>query len=429
MAKSYSSPKGIKDLLAPSSKVRRELIKSFQKEAALAGYGEIVLPMFEEAGVFLRVGESTEIVQKQMYDFYDKDERHLVLRPESTAGVMRAFIQHRPTTPWKVWYEGAHFRYEKPQAGRFRQFHQLGVEILGTSDLAADVEVIALGWRFLTAAGANPKLYMNSLGDVKSRSEYTEDLAKYFKGHAKELSEPSQQTLKLNPLRVLDSKHQQDRQIIEQAPVLSDFLSQEEAEHFDGVCQGLSDLGIAFEADPRLVRGLDYYTRTAFEYESLNLESSQSAIGGGGRYDGLSEDLGGPACAGVGFAIGTDRTILAMQKSPPASLDLDVFIADVAGGRAAMLVAEELRSAGISTDRAFDNRSLKAQMKSADRSGAQLALIIGEDELAADSVSLIELRRKDSQTEKSRQDLIPRNQLLDEIQKRLQKATKSEKKT
>ncbi len=428
MPKSYSSPRGIKDILAPSSRDRRNLISAFEKEAALAGYKEIVLPVFEEFGVFARVGESTEIVQKQMYDFYDKDERHMVLRPESTAGVMRAYIQHRPTTPWKVWYEGAHFRYEKPQAGRFRQFHQLGVEVLGTSDLAADVEVIALGWRFLDAAGTNPKLLVNSLGDVKSRSEYTKDLEKYFKGHIKGLSEQSQQTLKLNPLRVLDSKDQQDFPIIEQAPMLSDFLSQEETEHFDGVCQGLSDLGIAFTADPRLVRGLDYYTRTAFEYESQNLESSQSAVGGGGRYDGLSEDLGGPACAGVGFAIGTDRTMLAMQESPSAVSDLDVFIADVAGGRAAMLIAEELRSAGISTDRAFENRSLKAQMKLADRSGAQLALIIGEDELAADSVSLIELRRKDSQPEKSRQDLIPRNQLLDEIQKRLQKTGKNENK-
>lgn len=420
----YSSPKGIKDILAPESGARRALLDLFSQEAWLAGYGEIVLPMFEEVGVFSRVGESTEIVQKQMYDFYDKDERHIVLRPESTASVMRAFIEHRPTLPWKCWYEGAHFRYEKPQAGRFRQFHQVGIELLGAEDPVADAEVIALGWGFLNKAGAKIKLLINSLGDAASREKYVAELGKYLESHLSDLSDSAKTTLKLNPLRVLDSKIPTDMKVTSEAPEMKKFLSTQDTDHFQEVCENLKNLGIEYELAPRLVRGLDYYTRTAFEYVSVDLDIAHDALGGGGRYDGLSESLGGPECVGVGFAIGIDRTLLAIKEkisSEIATKSLDVFIADLVGD-SALMIAMELRSVGISTDYSFGRRSLKAQMKQADRSGAQVALIIGEEELEKDSVSLVELRKSEGEMrEKSEQDLILRSELTSEIRKYLNK--------
>ena len=417
----YSSPKGIKDILFPESRTRRMVLDIFAKEASLSGYGEIVLPLFEEIGVFARVGESTEIVQKQMYDFHDKDDRHMVLRPESTASVLRAFIQHRPTTPWKCWYEGAHFRYEKPQAGRFRQFHQVGVEILGTDDPLADTEVIALGWRFFNKVGVQVKLLINSLGDLTSREKYTAELEKYLRANISGLSSNAKATLELNPLRVLDSKMKEDIQIISKAPEMKDFLSAADKKHFQAVCENLEALQIPYELEPKLVRGLDYYTKTAFEYIALDLDFAQDALGGGGRYDNLSETLGGPKCAGVGFALGIDRTLLAIkQKSENAEVtnqntELDVFVVDIVGTQA-LFITDELRKAGVATDFSYDGRSLKAQMKLADRSGAKFAIIIGEEEIDQDSVSLVELRKsKDGPGKKSNQQLIPRSELLTQI--------------
>ena len=397
----------------------------FIAEAASAGYGEIVLPVFEEAGVFLRVGEATEIVQKQMYEFQDRDDRHMVLRPESTASVIRAFVQHSPVVPFKVWYEGPHFRYERPQAGRFRQFHQVGAEIIGVSDPMADVEIIAMGWRFFLACGVSVELLLNSLGNKDSRSKYIRALGTYLEDRQNRLSSESVKTLKLNPLRVLDSKREEDQNLIQDAPQMQDFISADDREHFESVRAGLELLGIKYQLSPRLVRGLDYYTRTAFEYVAKDISAAQDALGGGGRYDGLSQDMGGPSAPGVGLAIGLDRTLLALNSGNEpdvhvqAKTSVDVFVVDVTGGEAGLELTHLLRDAGISACRAFEGRSLKAQMKLADKSGARLALIVGEDEKAQDSVSLKELRASSYNV----QTMVLRNQLVSEVKKRLTNKT------
>jgi histidyl-tRNA synthetase len=342
--------------------------------------------MFEDLGVFTRLGDATDVVTKEMYDFEDKGGRRVALRPEHTASVCRAYAQHRPIAPWKVWYSGSNFRYEKAQAGRYRQFDQVGIEVLGVEDALLDVEVVAIGWQFFASLGLkNLELVINSLGDADDRSRYVDALRAYFEQHKEELSEEAQVTLARNPLRVLDSKRAQDRPVVDGAPTISAFLSPDAAEHFAKVCAGLRALNVPFTINERLVRGLDYYRRTTFEYISRSLDSAQNAVGGGGRYDGLVEDLGGPATPGIGFALGVDRTLLACDAEgcfPNPATSVDVFIVDVVDGVAAMRLCQELRSAGYRADRAFDGRSMKSQMKAADRSGARIAVIVGEDEAA-----------------------------------------------
>lgn len=368
--------------------------------------------MFEDIAVFNRIGESTEIVTKEMFDFFDKDPKrpqHLALRPELTASICRAFAQHRPITPWKVWYAGPQFRYEKPQAGRYRQFLQVGAEILGTPDPAADTEIISLAYGFFRKIGLQEiKILINSIGDNESRKRYNEELVNYLTERSSALSEQSLMTLKKNPLRVLDSKRDEDQDVIAGAPLIENYLTEESKEHFKKVKEGLDLLEIPYEISPRLVRGLDYYTQTTFEFVSLSLESAQNAIGGGGRYDGLVESLGGPQTEGIGVAIGIDRTLLACQSE---NLDLDaqtrleVFVVDTTGGREALLIADELRQLGIRTDRSFGGRSMKAQMKAADRSGARFAIIIGTDELEGKEVTLRDLRGDGQQITMSRESL------------------------
>jgi histidyl-tRNA synthetase len=322
-----------------------------------------------------------------MYDFEDKGGRRIALRPEHTAGICRSFAQHRPTTPWKVWYSGSNFRYEKAQAGRFRQFDQVGIEVLGSTDALLDVEVISLGWQFFQSLGlTNVVLMINSLGDPEDRAAYIEALREYFESHSEKLSEESRATLQRNPLRVLDSKRVQDKTIIDAAPTISQFLSEDAQVHFTKVKAGLDALGVTYSVNEGLVRGLDYYQRTVFEYVSTSLDSAQTAVGGGGRYDGLVEDLGGPATPGVGFALGIDRTLLACDREEVfqgASPQIDAFIVDVVDGMTALRLADELRAAGFTIDRAYDGRSMKSQMKVADRSGARIAIIIGPDEAEA----------------------------------------------
>ena len=248
--------------------------------------------------MFQRIGEATEIVSKEMFDFFDKGDppQHFALRPELTASICRAYAEHRPTPPWKIWYEGPQFRYEQPQAGRYRQFTQVGVEVLGPDDPQADIDVIALGWDFYRSLGLQQvSLLLNSLGDAKCRPAYMDALTTYLDSRRDDLSPQSQVTLERNPLRVLDSKRAEDQPVIDEAPVMVDFLADETAGHFAAVRGGLDALGIPYEISPRLVRGLDYYTRTTFEYVGLALPGAQNAVGGGGRYDGLVEDLGGPA--------------------------------------------------------------------------------------------------------------------------------------
>ncbi|HJM98213.1 MAG TPA: histidine--tRNA ligase, partial [Acidimicrobiales bacterium] len=365
MSKSrFQTPRGTRDILAPETDHIRFLLRNFEDLLLASGYGQIISPIFEDIGVFQRIGESTEIVTKEMFDFFDKDAKnpqHLALRPELTASICRAFAQHRPITPWKVWYMGPQFRYEKPQAGRYRQFLQVGAEVLGTPDSAADVEIISLAWSFFKDIGLKKtKLLVNSLGDTKSRNLYNDELIKYLDTRKEDLSKQSLITFDKNPLRVLDSKRDEDQEIIEEAPLMESFLSEESAQHFSEVKEGLQTIGVPFEISPRLVRGLDYYTRTTFEFISPSLDTAQNAIGGGGRYDGLVETLGGPPTEGIGFALGIDRTLLACAAEDTildSASGIDVFVVDTAGGQEALLITEELRKLRIRSDRSFDNRS------------------------------------------------------------------------
>jgi histidyl-tRNA synthetase len=346
--------------------------------------------MFEDLGVFLRLGDSTEVVTKEMYDFEDKGGRRVALRPEQTASVCRAFVEHRPTTPWKVWYAGPNFRYEKPQQGRYRQFDQVGIEVLGVDDPMLDAEVIAIASLFFQRLGLQQfELFINTLGDNGDRDKYTEALRAYFSERSQLLSAESRATLEKNPLRVLDSKRPEDQAVISGAPTIRDYLSAAAAEHFAAVLAALDAMNIKYTLSDRLVRGLDYYRRTTFEFVSTALTAAHTAIGGGGRYDGLVEQLGGPATAGIGFAIGLDRTLLACDAEsvfPAPNTSVSVFVVDTTGGVHAAEICQILRANGLSADRAFDNRSMKAQMKAADRSGADLAVIIGTDEVESGTV-------------------------------------------
>jgi histidyl-tRNA synthetase len=414
----FQAPIGTRDLLPPESARLRAFVACFAEVAERAGYGLVVPPLFEELGVFLRIGEATEIVTKEMYDFHDKGGRHLALRPEMTAGVVRAFVEHRPPLPWKVWYAGANFRYEKAQKGRYRQFDQVGVEVLGAEDPYVDVEVIALAWRFYEALGLGQvTLLLNSLGDAGDRARYVDALRRHFTEHLGDLSPESRQTLERNPLRVLDSKRDADRALVEAAPLMTDFLSDAAAAHLEVVRAGLRDLGIPFVDAPRLVRGLDYYRRTTFEFAAVALDAAQNAVGGGGRYDGLVEDLGGPTTPGIGFALGVDRTLLACDVEgafPPPPAGVDVFVVDTTGGREAMLLADELRAAGIRTDRAFGGRSMKSQMKAADRSGAAVALLVGSQELD-DGVVTVRVLRGEAHEQRA----VPRAEVTEHVRKAL----------
>ena len=388
--------KGMRDLLPPESTRRRELVTRFGSAAAAAGYGEVVPPLVEDLRVFLRVGEATDVVTKEMYDFEDKDGSRIALRPEMTAGVVRAFVQNRPVLPWKVWYAGTNFRHERPQKGRYRMFDQVGVEALGVDDPDLDVEVIALAARFFESIGLRQvRLLINSLGDHEDRRRFTAAVESYFREHAGDLSDAALTTLERNPLRVLDSKRPSDAEIAAGAPAVADFLSDASAAHYARVLAGLDALGVAYEPAPLLVRGLDYYRRTTFEFAADALDAAQNAVGGGGRYDGLAEDMGGPPTDGIGFALGVDRILLACDAEgvfdAPAT-ELTAFVVDVLDGDAARDITHELRAAGFSADRRFGGGSMKSQMKSADRSAARFAIIVGEDEAAVGEVTLKPLR-------------------------------------
>ncbi|MSV36542.1 MAG: histidine--tRNA ligase [Actinobacteria bacterium] len=399
---SFQTSPGTRDILPPHAGRWRAMVQVFADGVEAAGYQNIIPPMFEDLGVFQRLGDATDVVTKEMYDFVDKGGRHIALRPEHTASVCRAFAQHRPTPPWKVWYSGPNFRYERPQAGRYRQFDQVGIEVLGVDDSQLDVEVISLGWDFYKSIGLSKvSLIINSLGDAGDRGRYVDALGAYFKTHSDTLSAEALATLERNPLRVLDSKRPQDAPAIATAPTIGAFLSTDAAAHFAAVCAGLDTLNIPYVVNDRLVRGLDYYQRTTFEFVSGSLDSAQNAVGGGGRYDGLVEDLGGPATPGIGFALGVDRTLLACDAEECFSYGfpvLDVFVIDTTGGGHALSLTHQLRQSGYSADRAFEARSMKSQMKSADRSGAQVAVIIGESESEQSTCSVRNLSTSEQTT-------------------------------
>ncbi len=404
---------GTRDLLSPDTDRMRALVEVFADEAENAGFGQIVPPMFEDLGVFTRIGESTDIVTKELYDFEDNGGRRIALRPEFTASVCRAYVQNRPLPPWKAWYAGPAFRQERAQKGRYRQFDQVGAEVIGSHDPDLDTELIALAARFYTRIGlTDVTLLINTLGDAAERPGYLEALKSYFAEHRSELSEQSRATLEINPLRVLDSKRPEDATLIAGAPMLIDHVSNDAGASYRRVLDGLRDLDIAFTEAPRLVRGLDYYTRTTFEFASNALDAAQNAVGGGGRYDGLVADLGGPDDPGVGFSLGVDRTLLACDAEgvfPAAPSTADVFVVVTTTGTEALVLASDLRREGWRVERAYDGRSMKAQMKAANKSGAPVAVIVGEDEAAADTVTVRPMDGDGDQV------TIPRNELTKQL--------------
>lgn len=391
------APSGTHDVLWPESARWERLLALFADQVERAGYGLAHTPIFEDVKVFRRgIGEGSDVVGKEMYEFEDRGGRTLALRPEGTAPMVRAFVQHRPTLPWKAWYATPAFRYERPQAGRYRQHHQLGVEALGPGDPDLDVEVVALADGFFRSTGLGEfGLTLNSMGDGACRPSYVVVLRRFLGERRDALCPEHAERFDVSPLRVLDCKREACRLVTVDAPRLADHLCPECEAHLDRVRIGLDALGVPYQLDHRLVRGFDYYTRTTFEFASSALDSAQNGIGGGGRYDGLVEMLGGPATPGIGFGIGIERLLLACDAEGAfavAAPTLDAYVVDVTGGDVARDVTVSLRRAGLSADRAFDGRSMKSQLKSADRSGARLALIVGPDEVASGTVSFRPLR-------------------------------------
>jgi histidyl-tRNA synthetase len=409
----FKAPTGTRDVLAPESRRWQALRSTFADLAGRSGYELLETPVFEELGVFLRVGEGTDIVRKEMYDFEDKGGRRLVLRPEGTAAVCRAFVQHHPPTPWKVWYAAPAFRYERPQAGRYRQHTQLGIEVIGSEDPDVDVEVLWLGDAYLRSLGLKRVLLvLNSIGDHVCRPPYLDLLRDYLTDRHDQLCDEHRPRVAENPLRILDCKRKACREATQLAPRTVDHLCESCHDHFQRVLEGLSSLGIDYAIDHRLVRGLDYYTRTTFEFQAAALDNAQSTICAGGRYNGLVESLGGPPTPGIGFGSGVERVLLACDAEgvfPAAGRPVDVFVLDTVGGDAARDLTALLRREGIGADRAFDARSMKSQMKAADRSGARYAAIVGDEERSTGTVTLRSLR------EEGEQERVPREKLADHL--------------
>jgi histidyl-tRNA synthetase len=397
----FQAPIGAHDVLAPESAQWEGLVATFADLAHRYGFSLVISPVFEEIGVFNRgIGEQSEVATKEMYVFEDRGERLYALRPEATAGIVRAFVQHRPTPPWKVWWVGPVFRYERPQAGRYRQHHQLDVEVLGTDDPAVDIEVIALAWRFYAAIGlTRVTLLINSMGHDECRAAYLVLLREYLQAHEDELGDEHRVLWRENPLRVLDCKNEACIAVTSRGPMLIDYICDDCRAHFDTVLAGLASIGIVTTLDPRLVRGFDYYTRTTFEITAQALDGAQNAVGGGGRYDKLAEQLGGKATSGIGFGIGIERLLLAREAEGVTSeivkRSVDVFVVDTTGEDVATVLVDELRRSGHAVARAYDQRSMKAQMKVADKSSARFALLIGPQEHAAGEVTIRDLRSED----------------------------------
>lgn len=399
---SFSAPKGVPDYVPPGSAefvaVRDGLIRA----ARLAGYGHVELPVFEDTELFARgVGESTDVVSKEMFTFSDRSDRSVTLRPEGTAGVMRAVIEHsldRGQLPVKLVYAGPFFRYERPQAGRYRQLQQVGVEAIGVDDPALDAEVIAIadaGFRELGLTGF--RLDITSLGDETCRPQYRELLQEFLLKLP--LDEETKRRAQINPLRVLDDKRPEVRELTANAPLMIDHLSESAKTHFEQVLGYLDALGVPYVVNPRMVRGLDYYTKTTFEFVHDGL-GAQSGIGGGGRYDGLMAELGGQPLSGIGFGLGVDRTVLALAaegKSVGDPARCEVFgvpLGDAAKQRLVVLSAQ-LRAAGIRVDLAYGGRGVKGAMKAADKSGAKLTLVLGDRDLAEGTIGMKDMATGD----------------------------------
>lgn len=362
---SFQPPKGTDDVIAPASQAWREALRSWETWSERYGYPLISLPIFESTDLFERgVGDTTEVVTKQMYTFIDQGGRSVTLRPEGTAGAVRAYLNSGHQGVWKGAYSGPFFRYERPQAGRRRQFWQVGVEYLDSSSPVADTEVIELGFRYITSLGLDEvDLLINSIGDPNCRPDYVETLRSYLKSKESQLSAESVRLIDRNPLRVLDSKV--DEAVLTDAPRMVDHLCDACATHYKAVKEGLAGLEIPYTEDSNLVRGLDYYTRTAFEYIATGLDAAQNAVGGGGRYDGLAEAIGGRPAPGVGFALGLDRIMLALGE--PVRAYLDAYLVSETGPEDALRIASRLRREGVRVDFDSDRRSVKAQFRAARR--------------------------------------------------------------
>ena len=396
----FQAPKGVPEYFPPRSSAFLAVREALAYPARHAGYGYIELPVFEDTALFVRgVGESTDVVSKEMYTFTDRGDRSLSLRPEGTAGVIRSIVENRldkGALPVKLWYAGPFFRAERPQHGRYRQLQQVGIEAVGADDPALDAEVIALADEAYRRLGLRRyRLDLTSLGCGQCRPAYRDALALYLSGL--QLDEATQARARMNPLRVLDDKRPEVVAQLGQAPVMVDQLCVACQEHYDSVRGFLADAGVQWSEAPRLVRGLDYYTRTTFEF-THELLGAQSGIGGGGRYDGLMESVGGDALSGIGFGLGTDRTLLACEAEGlevGAGPRVDVFVVPIgdAARHASVALLSELRAAGIRADMAYGSRGLKGAMKAADKSGAPTVVIIGEDEVAAQSVQVKDMER------------------------------------
>jgi histidyl-tRNA synthetase len=389
------APKGVSEYAPPISAAFEWVRESLIAPAKLAGFQLMELPVFEDTALFSRgVGESTDVVSKEMYTFEDRGGRSITLRPEGTAGVMRAVIEKgldRGQLPVKVWYSGAFFRAERPQAGRYRQFYQVGIEAIGLDDPAIDAEVIAIADQGFKSLGLrNYRLEITSLGDNASRAAHRVDLLKFIE--TLDLDDATKARAAINPLRLFDDKRPEMQSAMAKAPLLLDYLSQESADNFAQVKNYLDQLKIAYVVNPRMVRGLDYYTGTTFEFIHEGL-GAQSGIGGGGRYDGLMEILGGQALSGIGFGLGVDRALLAAQSEGVLvenQFSSDLFIIPLGDNQksVALTLASELRLAGIRTEIAFGDRALKGAMKAADKSGSRYVIVLGDSEVSSGTVEL-----------------------------------------
>ena len=393
------APKGVSEYTPPRSSSFEFVRDSLITPASKAGYQLIELPVFEDTDLFKRgVGESTDVVSKEMYTFEDRGGRSITLRPEGTAGVMRSVIEHgldRGQLPVKVWYSGQFFRAERPQAGRYRQFYQVGIEAIGLDDPAIDAEVIAIADAGFKALGLKKyRLELTSLGDAQSRAAHRVDLLKFIA--TLDLDEATAARAVINPLRLFDDKREEMKKAMEKAPLLLDYLTTESREHFNQVITYLDALKISYVLNPRMVRGLDYYTGTTFEFVH-ELLGAQSGIGGGGRYDGLMEQLGGQSLSGIGFGLGVDRALLAAEAE--GVIGSDAFVSDLfiiplgeAAKVQALTIASSLRLKGKTVEIAFGDRALKGAMKGADKSGATYVIVIGDSEISSGTVELKEMK-------------------------------------
>ena len=388
MPEKFKAPRGTFDVLPEQQPVRQRIVEVAQRRLEQAGYGRMDTPIFEETDLFARgVGESTDIVQKQMFTFTDQGGRSLTLRPEATASVCRAYLEHGMQTraqPVKLWTAGPFFRHERPQAGRYRQFTQINAESIGSDSPLVDAELILLASDIVGELGVEGvRLRLGSLGTPETRAAYLDELRSYLHSHEGELSDEVRSRIDANPLRAFDADHEGTRKVMANAPTLLDRLDPADAEHFAEVRSLLERNGVAYEIDPTLVRGLDYYTRTLFEFECDRL-GAQSGIGGGGRYDGLVEQLGGPRTPGCGWALGVDRIALALEgqgatEAADAERDGVFIVAEDADRDRALMLVTELRRAGLAADLDLAGRAIKGQMKQADRVGARHALILAGD--------------------------------------------------